>query len=412
MAKAKDPRPFGTIEKLPSGRFRAYYELPGSGRKRIRAPRTFKDRKNARKWLRDEETAHDNGTWVSPEERQREIERQQQNTVGALVEKWWSTSQPWAPSEMDAQRNRYQNHVAPRFANTPLTDINSRMVANWLENLETIPRGKEKPRKASPATRKKCFELMRRIMSEARDRELIETNPLIDRKHLQNLTKPQDGDIDTTRKTRLWTPQEIKAVIDTVPEHLRTLFVLLAVCGLRAQEVRPLQPKDFDFEAGTLAITHTVTGTGKSLVHRDATKTRAGTRTIPLNASVVQEVKEHCIRQGIVTQSQFLFTAQDDPNVPIPIDTIREHAKRACKQLEFADYINPHSFRHAAITYGQRIDGVILFDVKQYFGHKRSSDITERYTHSDLKQQRLIANGLASLILTADSGVIPLRKAK
>lgn len=72
---------------------------------------------------------------------------------------------------------------------------------------------------------------------------------------------------------------------------------------------------------------------------------------------------------------------------------------RVCKKLGYDGYTNPHSLRHAAITQAQRLNGVILIDVKHYFGHARSSDVTERYTHSDMTQLRPIAEGLSNLIL-------------
>lgn len=406
-------RNFGSVEKLPSGRWRAYYIRPGTVIDRIKPGRSFRTKNEAELWLSEERVAHERGTWRSREEIQREKDRQQQSTLGRFVESWWSTTPPWQPSEQRAQQNRFDNHVKPYFEDVPLTEIDAAMIENWLSKLQTKPRGKEKPQPASVSLRKKCYELMRRILNEATDREMIPFNPMANRKYLQRLTKPQPGEERGGRATRLWTPREIRALIDEVPPHTRALFTLLAVCGLRSSEVRPLTPADFDLKKGLLSITHVVTQDGSNLTYRKGTKTAAGQRIIPLAPEVVEIVKDHCRTHGIVARTQFLFPSVENPERCIPANTIREQSQRASKRLAYDGYIRPHELRHASYTYSQRIPGVTLMDTKTYFGHERSSDISDVYSHTDQAQQELIARGLAHLILDADNGnLIPLRKAE
>ncbi len=58
-------RLFGTIRKLPSGRYQARH-VDASGR-RHRAPNTFATKADAGRWLADVEAAIARGTWIDPD---------------------------------------------------------------------------------------------------------------------------------------------------------------------------------------------------------------------------------------------------------------------------------------------------------------------------------------------------------
>ncbi|MEM8710287.1 MAG: site-specific integrase, partial [Planctomycetota bacterium] len=57
-------RPFGTIRKLPSGRYQARYSHLG---KQIAADHTFTAKTDARRWLSTIEADMVRGTWIDPE---------------------------------------------------------------------------------------------------------------------------------------------------------------------------------------------------------------------------------------------------------------------------------------------------------------------------------------------------------
>ena len=56
-------RPFGSIRKLPSGRWQARYRV---GPKRVTAPRTFATKGDASRWLAAIETSHARGLRLDP----------------------------------------------------------------------------------------------------------------------------------------------------------------------------------------------------------------------------------------------------------------------------------------------------------------------------------------------------------
>jgi hypothetical protein len=58
---ARDKRPFGTIRKLPSGRYQALYTTPA--RRRVSAPHTFAARIDAEGWLHQRRVEAEAGRW-------------------------------------------------------------------------------------------------------------------------------------------------------------------------------------------------------------------------------------------------------------------------------------------------------------------------------------------------------------
>src|SRR4051794_30711329 len=63
---------FGSVQRLPSGRFQARYASPTDGR-RVAAPRTFDDAATAWAWLKSERPFTEAPeTWVPPKERLRQ----------------------------------------------------------------------------------------------------------------------------------------------------------------------------------------------------------------------------------------------------------------------------------------------------------------------------------------------------
>ncbi len=408
---------FGAIDRLPSGRYRARFTPPDGlnvpSKKRISAPHTFDTKAAAKRWLTQQKAAIDRGEWKHPDEIAKEEARAAANTLGAFAQKWLA-AQTWKPSTRRGTESYYRNYIEPAFKDTPLTDITHRDAAEWLENLQEAASHLNKNRergKASPAVRAKVLQLLTQILDDAVDREYLEVNPLRGRKYLTRLTQPQAGETVPTQDRRLWDVPSVQALINGVPERLRLAFLLMAVCGLRDSETRPLRVEDIDLKAGVLHVTHSVTGNGKHLTHSKGTKTAAGVRSIPLAPAMVEEVKAHIKSQGIKGRGAWLFPSPIDETQCVSATTFNKWSKRVCERLGFDGYIRPHELRHAVNTHAQHVTGVAPYDIKAYLGHARGRDITMYYSHTTETQQRLIADALAALYLNPVENLIKLPKA-
>ena len=408
---------FGAIEKLPSGRYRARFTPPDGlnlrSKKRISAPITFDSVGAAKSWLAKQKAAIDSGKWKHPDEVAKEEARAASNRLGVFAQKWLA-AQTWKPSTRRGVESHYRNYIEPAFKDTPLTEITHRDVAEWLENLQEAATNANKNRergKATPVVRKKALRLLSLILDDAVDQDYLEVNPLRGRKYLTRLTHPQAGETVTTQNRRLWDVPSVQALINGVPERLRLAFLLMAVCGLRAGETRPLRVEDIDLKAGVLHVTHSVTGNGKHLTHSKGAKTAAGVRSIPLAPAMVEEVKAHIKQQGIKGRGAWLFPSPYDETQCVSAITFNRWSKRVCQGLGFDGHIRPHELRHAVNTHAQHVTGLAPYDIKAYLGHARGSDITMHYSHTTEKQQRLIAEALAALYLNPVENLIQLKAA-
>lgn len=407
---------FGAIDRLPSGRYRARFTPPDGlnvpSKKRISAPHTFDTKAAARRWLTQQKAAIDRGEWKHPDEVAKEQARAAANTLGVFAQKWLA-EQTWKPTTRRGTESYYRNYIEPAFKDTPLTDITHRDAAEWLENLQEAASHLNKNRergKASPAVRAKVLQLLTQILDGAVDQDYLEVNPLRGRKYLTRLTHPQAGETVPTQDRRLWDVPSVQALINGVPERLRLAFLLMAVCGLRDSETRPLRVEDIDLKAGVLHVTHSVTGNGKHLTHSKGTKTAAGVRSIPLAPAMVDEVKGHIKSQGIKGRGAWLFPSPVDETQCVGPAMFNRRSKQVCERLGFDGHIRPHELRHAANTHAQHVTGLAPYDIKAYLGHARGSDITMHYSHTTEKQQRLIAEALADLYLTPVENLIQLPK--
>jgi hypothetical protein len=64
--RPQDRGAFGTVSKLPSGRWRAmYYGPEGSGGPRYKAPQTFTTKRDARRWLATVQADLIRGQWAA-----------------------------------------------------------------------------------------------------------------------------------------------------------------------------------------------------------------------------------------------------------------------------------------------------------------------------------------------------------
>ncbi|MDO5729209.1 MAG: site-specific integrase [Actinomycetaceae bacterium] len=401
-------RRFGTVEKLPSGRYRAYFELPDSGRKRIRAPYTFRNVTEARQWLTKQESALLDGTWKSPEQKAAEAEEAErkrladQRPFGEYAEQWLALKEyELSPTTMRAYRANYRNHLQPKWGNHPIKQIETVDVRQWVaEELSPGKRG----------ARERAYELFKAIMNTAVEDGIIAANPCT-----RNLLKK--GASKAASRSQRHAPRalpihELTALADEVPSHMRTLVLLMGIVGLRLGEARELRRKDINLTDHTISVTRAVSGDGKSKVV-GTPKTDAGIRTVPLSDEMVELLRAHVEARPLAGKDALVFPSTQNPREHMGERTIQINIRRACERLGIP-HASPHDFRHTAASIAGRVEGISPKDVQMILGQS-TPGMALRYTHSDEETQRRIINSVARQVLSndADSNVIKLdRKAE
>ena len=149
-------RSFGSIRKLPSGRYQARYWHLG---KQISAEHTFVNKTDARRWLSTVEADLVCGDWVDP--------HAGKITFGEYAD-WWIEQRPVRPRTKQIYEDQLL-HITPRFAHVSLRDIRPIDVRGW--------HGELSHGSLHQNTIAKIYRLFRTIMSTTVEDDMLRRKP-------------------------------------------------------------------------------------------------------------------------------------------------------------------------------------------------------------------------------------------
>jgi Phage integrase, N-terminal SAM-like domain len=105
-------RQFGSVEKMPSGPYRARYHYDGAW---LSAPRTFSTKADANPWLSGAQTDLGRGIWVAPQP-----ERQ---SLQSYAEGWLKARSDLRPTTRAKYEYLLDRHVFPRLGRRELARV-------------------------------------------------------------------------------------------------------------------------------------------------------------------------------------------------------------------------------------------------------------------------------------------------
>jgi integrase len=202
-------------------RYRARY-VDDHGKEHSKA---FKHKTKARQWLDGQITALGTGTHVAP--------RDAQLTVAQWCDLWMKGYQMHRPSTVRSAEIHIRQIVA-EFGGMPLSAVRPSQIRTWVARLQA--EGME----ASYTYR--LHSRLSQIMSDAVHDGVLGRNPCSRR------TSPPMG----KAKVYVATTEQVWAIHDAVPDHLRAAVLLGAFAGLRIAEVCGLRVTDVDFIRGVV----------------------------------------------------------------------------------------------------------------------------------------------------------------
>jgi len=340
-------RQFGSVRRLPSGRWQASYWHVG---RRHIAEVTLLTKADANAYLTHVETQIRRGSWIDP----------WGGHVGFAewAEEWKSTIVDLRPSTKARDVGYLERYVLPRFGPLELGEIDHMMVRAWVAELSASG--------LAPSTTTKAAQLLSKIMRAAVQAGYLAKSPC-DGVRLPRIERVE---------MRFLEPGEVMALADAMDPRYRAAVLLAAYGGLRAGELFGLRAKRVDPLRRTVTIAETVVDVGGH-PYFGPPKTRAGRRTVPLPRVAADPLAEH-LRTYDRQPDDLVFTAPEGG--PVQLNVWRQRFWAPAVRDAGLAHLRPHDLRHTAVALWMAA-GANPKEVAARAGHTSVSFALDRYGH-------------------------------
>ncbi|HKB51002.1 MAG TPA: tyrosine-type recombinase/integrase [Solirubrobacterales bacterium] len=333
-----------------------------AGKQRKRSARTYSA---ACRIKRESETDRDRG------------ELQEPTTTGfvAFLDEWVERyrgqgRRGFRENTRDEYRRLIDNYARPYFSSKlKLIDVTTYQLARFVDWLADED---EQGKCLSDSTIANIAIPLRAALTTANREGLIRHNPS------QGLTLPHREDIEEDKdedEIKVFSREQLAAVLAMAPESYKLLFEVLATSGLRISEGIALQRLHFQIDGSTPEVC-----VRRAIVRGrvEPPKTKYGRREVALPAPLVYRLRAHFAAQEDQDSTALAFTNRDG-NVLEYGNLLRRHLKPIVEEVN-APWAGFHTFRHtfASIHLSQ---GTNLLQLSRALGHYSAAFTLSRYTH-------------------------------
>jgi integrase len=365
---------FGSVRRLPSGRWQARYLAPDGNR--YTAPATYANRADARAWLALRQSEILRKAWQAPA-----APTPAPVTMRDYAPAWLANRQ-LAATTRDHYAQVIRDHIQPRFGAMALTAITPATVRTWHASLLTD----------RPTARAHADGLLRTIMATAYADELIAANPCRVR---------GAGQAKRVKRIAPATLAELEALTAAMPEHYRLMVLLAAWCGLRFGELAELRRADLDLAAGVIHVRRGMVRTTEGRQVKGP-KSDAGRRDVAIPPHLMPALTDHLHRHAQAGGQGLLFPASHGGHlVPSTLYRVFYPARASIGRPD----LRFHDLRHTGAVLAAAT-GATLAELMARLGHS-TAGAALRYQHAAADRDRVIADALSELAATAT--VTPIR---
>ena len=342
-------RRFGSVRRLPSGRWQARYWDAADNR--IGAPTTFATKSDAQRWLSAAETDMSRGEWYDP--------RLGDVPFREWADRWMATKAPKLGSAtQDLYRYLLRKHIVPRFGSIAVGRITASEVQAWLADLHRS--------ELSPNTVAKAYRCLSGAMDGAVDAGLIARSPCT----------LKGAGTERHAEMRIATPEQVGALAAAVGPRWEALVFAAAYTGLRWGELAGLRRRDVDLDRNLITVTRKL-GEVNGQLSFSPPKTAAGTRTIGLPSFVARALAMHIDLYALPGGEGLVFPSADGH--PMRRSNFRRRVwEPATSELAMTGF-RFHDLRHTAATLAAA-SGTSLKALMARIGHS-SAVAALRYQH-------------------------------
>lgn len=283
-------------------------------------------------------------------------------TVGDAVTDWIDAARrgtvrtrgrkPFAVATIRNVEQNYRLRIRDRFGRRRLDRLTLLALQEWVDELDSEG--------LHPSTIETSVLPLRLAYRRAKGRGDVAVDPT------DGLELPEKPVRGSARRPP--DPQHLQALLAATPESDRAAWTVLVLAGVRRGELRGLQWRDVDFDAGVLHVQQQ---------HQDGeglkpTKGRRN-RKVPMGATLAGALREHRLRTGLRDGLVFGSTG------PLNTAKLQERADAAWK-VAGLERVTPHVCRHFYATL-MAAAGVSLHSLSRYMGHSSIQVTFDNYGH-------------------------------
>lgn len=359
-------RQYGSIRRLPSGRYQARYS-DSAGRK-IPAPRPFAARIDAEAWLARRQHEADAGM-------QRPAPRRV--TFGEYAATWLTGRHVAGRPIKQRTREHYaailEAHLLPAFGAELLPAITPGDIRAWHATTLTDRN----------TMRSHAYSLLRTIFTSAVNDELIDANPC---------RIVGAGRSKRVHKIRPASVPELGALTAAMPDRLALMVLLASWCALRFGEIIELRRGDIDLGAEVIRVRRAAVRTREAGYTITSPKSDAGIRDVAVPPHIIPAIEEHLSRYVASDRDSLIFPAEGGTH--LQPSTLYRHWYRARREAG-RDDLRFHDLRHSGAVLAAAT-GASLAELMARLGHS-SPAAAMRYQHAVAGRDREVAALMSKL---------------
>ena len=331
-----------------------------AGKQRKRSARTYDA---ARRIKRESDTDRDRG------------ELQEPTTTGflAFLDEWVERyrgqgRRGFRENTRDEYRRLIAKYARPYFSSKlKLVDVTTFQLARFVDWLADPD---EQGKRLTDATVANIVIPLRAALRTANREGLIRHNPS------QGLALPHREEFaDEEEKIKVFSREQLAAVLAMAPEPHKLLFEVLATCGLRISEAIALQRLHLQIDGSAPEVC-----VRRAMVKGriEPPKTKYGRREVRLPAPLVYRLRAYLAALDDQDSTAFVFTNRDGN--PIEPGNLRRRGLKPLVEEVDAPWAGFHTFRHtfASLHLSQ---GTNLLQLSRALGHHSAAFTLSRYTH-------------------------------
>lgn len=359
-------RQFGSVEKLPSGRYRARYHNPDGSW--TSAPTTFTGKAAAQAWLARAQVRLEQEAAGAP--RPAPTSPVTLHDYGTA----WLERANLRPTTRRTYTGLWRT-IDAALGSRRLTDLTPHLVSEWHG---TAYQGR-------PTARAHAYGLLRVILNAAVAESLIEANPCRIR---GGASRAREREITVVG------PAQIADLEANMPPRFAAMVTLAAWCGLRFGEIVELRRIDVDLGAGTVSITRSATRAAGGMVVGPP-KTRAGRRVVAIPPHVMPTIEEHLERHVAPGERALLFPLSPGGTAHLDHGSSFGNPWRSARAAAGLPNLRFHDLRHTALTMAAQA-GATTAELARRAGHSSFAAVAI-YQHAAAERDGALAARLSEL---------------